>query len=378
MKILIGAASALMILIVLLDAFESVVLPRRVSRKFRLTRFFFTGSWSLWSALARLMPPGKRRLSYLSYFGPLSLIMLLGIWAGILILSFALLQWSCGSAINTPEGSATFFSDLYISGTTFFTLGLGDLTPRGATARVITVIESGMGFGFLAIVIGYLPVIYQAFSRREVNIALLDARAGSPPNVLELMRRHSQIDGMAELAELLREWERWSSELLESHLSYPVLCYYRSQHDNQSWLSALTMILDVSALVIAGIDGAPARQALLTFAIARHAIVDLAQVFNTAPRPSKIDRLSSEDLKLLRTALADCGLPLRSGKAIDKRLTELRQMYEPYVGALADYLFMSVPPWILPGKAPDNWQTSAWERIANGATSDLLNDEHCD
>src|SRR5439155_1281913 len=146
------------------------------------------------------------------------------------------------------------------------------------------VIEAGVGFGFLALVIGYLPVLYQSFSRREVNITLLDARAGSPPSAEELLRGFGADH--EELTVLLAEWERWAAEVLESHLSYPVLSYYRSQHDNQSWLAALTTALDASALVMVGIEGACARQAGLTFAMARHGVVDLPQARAPSPGPS--------------------------------------------------------------------------------------------
>ena len=104
-------------------------------------------------------------------------------------------------------------TDLYVSGTTLFTLGLGDVQPRSLLARAIIVIESGTGLGFVALVIGYVPVLYGAFSRREVNIALLDARAGSPPTAYELIKRHSFEGGGAALVVLLEEWERWSAEL---------------------------------------------------------------------------------------------------------------------------------------------------------------------
>ena len=144
-------------------------------------------------------------------------------------------------------------------------------------------VESATGFGFLALVIGYLPTLLQAFSRRDANVTLLDARAGSPPTAVELLRRHASAHGREALHELLRDWERWSAELLESHLSYPVLCYFRSQHDNQNWLAALTTILDTCALAIVGMENVPRRQAQLTFAVARHAVVDLAQIFSTAP-----------------------------------------------------------------------------------------------
>ena len=200
---------------------------------------------------------------------------------------------------------AGIYTDLYLSGTTFFTLGLGDVVPRSTFARFLVVAESGFGFGFLAAIIGYLPFIYGAFGARETNITLLDARAGTPPTAGELLRRHSFPDGEEALEKLLEDWERWSAELLESHLSYPVLAYFRSQHDNQSWIASLTAILDTCALSIAGIEGACAKQAELTFAISRHAVVDLAQVFSASPHALPHDRLPPEDLLRLRTTLAD-------------------------------------------------------------------------
>jgi hypothetical protein len=251
---------------------------------------------------------------------------------------------------------------VYLSGTTFFTLGYGDVTPTGTSGRVIAVLEAGLGFAFLALIIGYLPVIYQAFSRREASISLLDARAGSPPSATELLRRHGQ--NIPELELLLRDWERWAADLLESHLSYPVLCYYRSQHNNQSWLTALTAILDASALVIIGIDGAPKRQAQLTFAMARHAVVDLAQIFDAAPRALTMDRLSPDELYRLRTALGAAGVKVAAGVSAEQRLSELRGMYEPFVSTLSDFLLISLPPWIPPAESFDNWQTSRWGRIA--------------
>src|SRR3989449_2984761 len=155
-----------------------------------------------------------------------------------------------------------------------------------------------------------LPVLYQSFSRRELNITLLDARAGSPPSAEELLRGFGADH--EELTVLLAEWERWGAEVLESHLSYPVLSYYRSQHDNQSWLAALTTVLDASALVMVGIEGACARQAGLTFAMARHAVVDLAQVLGRPPIGSAPDRLPSSELARLRTRLAGAGVVLHA------------------------------------------------------------------
>src|SRR5258707_641361 len=294
MFILIGLIGILLIVVVLWDVFETIVLPRRVTRRFRLTRAFYRLIWLPWSAIARGFKKSKPRETFLSVFGPLSLLALLVLWAATLVFGFASLHWAFGSQISLVNGQAGFFSDLYYSGTTFFTLGLGDIAPNGSVARAMTVIEASLGFGLLALVIGYFPVLYGAFSRREVNISMLDARAGSPPTAAELLRRHAKEDAADALSILLTEWERWSAELLESHISFPLLCYFRSQHTNQSWISALTCILDTSALLIAGVQGHEARQAQLTFAMARHALVDLAQIFSLIPTKDAGDRLPPE------------------------------------------------------------------------------------
>jgi hypothetical protein len=362
MKPFTTALSILLILAVLLDAFETVVLPRRVVRRFRFARFFYRITWIPSAALARRISSSRRRESFLGFFGPLSLIMLLSVWAAGLIFGFAALYWSIESPLDASASPHAFGTYVYLSGTTFFTLGYGDVTPTAPVGRAIAVLEAGVGFGFLALVIGYLPVIYQGFSRREASISLLDARAGSPPSAGELLRRHGQ--NIQELEVLLRDWERWAADLLESHLSYPVLCYYRSQHNNQSWLTALVAILDASALVMIGIDGASRRQAQLTFAIARHAVVDLAQIFNTAPREITVDRLPFDELNRLRSALAGAGVRLAAGPTAEQRLSELRGMYESYVFTLSEFLIIQLPRWLPTDEAIDNWQTSRWGRIS--------------
>ena len=361
MAIVASACGIALIVLVLWEGFETIILPRRVTRRFRLTRLFYRRTWLPWVKMVNSFVPARRRETWLSFFGPLSLLLLLSIWAGVLIIGFALLQWAIGSTILTKDGSAGFLTDLYMSGTTFFTLGMGDAVPGSNAARFLVVVESGMGFAFLALVIGYLPALNQFFSRREVSISLLDARAGSPPTASEMLRRHGHERGMEALRHLLHEWELWSAEFLEGHLSYPVLAYFRSQHDNQSWLAALTAILDTCALVMAGVEGACQRQAELTFAMARHALFDLSLVFKTRPLETKRNRLPPEKLAEMRATLAAAGVKLKEGEA-DQRLTELRRMYEPYVHALASYFHVSVPPWVAGENWVDNWQASSSER----------------
>jgi hypothetical protein len=365
MKILAGVGGTLLILMILLDAFESIILPRRVMRRWRFARLFYRRSWRVWAAIARRIQAPKLRESYLSFYGPLSLLMLLTVWAALMVLGFACVQWGLGSQLGAANLGRGFLWDLYFSGSTFFTLGIGDLIPQDAPSRVATIVEAGLGLAFLAMVIGYLPVIYQAFSRRESEITLIDARAGSPSPAVELLLRQNRSGEFSQnLRQFFSQWERWSSELLESHLSYPVLAYYRSQHDNQSWLGALTTVLDACALVLAGVDGTLRWQAKLTFAMARHAVVDLSQVFGAAPRPPAIDRLSKEDFALAWDMLTKAGIPLSDAPSLEAKLTELRRLYEPYVNSLSEYLMMKLPPWLPSPKRKENWLTSAWEHAA--------------
>jgi hypothetical protein len=368
-----------LIVVVFIDTFETMILPRRVRHSFRLARMYYSSSWRFWRSAATLLPTGRWRQSFLSIFGPLSLLGLVGVWAVGLIFGFALFHWSLGTSIKFEQhGDDTFAAYLYFSGTTFFTLGYGDLLPTGAFGRTLGVIEAGIGFGFLALIISYLPVLYQAFSRREITISMLDARAGSPPSAGELLRRLAEARALASTGGLLREWERWAAELLESHLSYPVLSYYRSQHDNQSWVAALTVILDTSALLIAGVDSSDGYQARLTFAMARHAAVDLGLVFQSPPRAPARDRLPAADLARLLQTLREAGIPLRAEPAVAKAFSELRELYEPFVNALAAYFQFELPSF-QPSKLPvDNWQTSPWMARSPdlGALPTALTDEH--
>jgi Ion channel len=357
-------AGVAIFLIVIWDAFESIILPRRVTRKFRLTRFFYRVSWRTFTFLASLFRANKKRETLLGYYGPISLLVLIGVWAVGLVLGFGLMQYGAGSAVNATGAQPGFGTDIYLSGTTFFTLGLGDVVPRTSLARVLVVTEAGFGFGFLAAIIGYLPFIYGSFSKREVDISLLDSRAGTPPTAGELLRRHSYDSGLEALRDLLKDWELWSAELMESHLSYPVLAFFRSQHDNQSWIASLTAILDTCTLLKAGVEGACHRQADLTFAIARHAVVDLSQVFGTSPRTLPTDRLPPEDLRRIRETLAQQGLRMHETEEADQQIVKLRNMYEPYVFALAAYLNQNLPPWIPQKQGKDNWQTTAWGEAA--------------
>lgn len=350
-----GLLGAVIVAIILLDVFETIVLPRRVERRFHLTSLFYRAIWRPWRAIALHSPDGLRQ-GMLGWFGPLSLLVLLAVWGVVLICGFALLIFGWGGRLVSGQAANGFGTYLYMSGTTFFTLGLGDVAPVSGQARLFVVAEVATGFSMLALVIGYLPVLYQAFSRREVNVTLLDARAGSPPTAGELLRRFGSAKDAEAVSIFLRDWERWTAELMEGHLSYPVLAYYRSQHEYQSWLAALTTILDVSALIICGVDGVPDRNARLAFATGRHAVADLARVFGQEPVPPAVDRLPAPEYHRMRAWLARAGVILRDDEEARRRLNHLRAMYEPYVLALSHYLVLPAPAFYSEAKVQEYWR----------------------
>ncbi len=387
---------------VVLDAFQTIILPRRPTGRLRITRLFYIVTWTPWVWIAERIENRKLREQMYSVFGPLSLLILIVLWALLLMIGFALLLFAMrspflDSSLRPGAGAIEhFLTDLYVSGTTLTTLGPGDVVPRSAWARALMIAESGTGLGFVALVISYVPVLYGAFSRREVSVALLDGRAGSPPTAAELLRRHGFDGGQAALSSLLEEWERWSADILESHISYPLLCYYRSQHDNQSWLSAMVSVLDACALLITTIEGPASRQAQLTFAMARHALIDLGHVFHLEEREAEAaeggqsERLPMEVFDRLCEALGAIEMRLCGDPASMERLTAIRALYEPHALALSDYLKMPLPQWVAEPRKKDYWRTVAnlrsqaaavWgERVSQvseqAGSADLHGDSH--
>ncbi len=352
MSFLAGLSASVLILLVLQDAFEAMLLPRRVLRRVQFMNLYFRLAWTAWTMLARRRPAGRAPHGWLSRFGPLSMLGLFALWAAALIIGFGVLEWSL-----QPAGVAeTLRAEFYMSGVTFFTLGYGDIVPHSGAARLVAVLEAGTGLGFIAVVIGYLPVLYQLYARREAHVIQLDGRAGSPPTAVAMLCRHAEADGLPNLDALLREWEIWGAELLESHLTYPMLAYYRSQHDNQSWLAALTAITDCCALILVGVTELPPLQARMTFSMARQVVVELSRSLRIAPsRYDGGDRLDDAALARMSAALAEVGLGWDASADSVAVLQALRATYEPLLDGLARHLLLPLPEWVPEAESSDHW-----------------------
>jgi hypothetical protein len=353
-SILVVAVAAIMILLVFQDAFEVMLLPRRVQRRARFAVIYFRTMWRGCSSVASRLAPRRGREAVLSHFGALAMLGLFASWASSLILGFGMLDWALEPAARSTGHDTAFLDQVYMSGATFFTLGYGDVVPRSGITRLLAVVEAGAGLGFIALVIGYLPLIHQLFSSREVLVIQLDSRAGSPPTAAGLLSKHA--GAMAELDDFLRSWEVWGAQLLEGHLSYPMLAYYRSQHDNQSWLAALAAITDCCALILVGIDGVQTFQARMTFEVMRQVSVEMARSFHITPsRYSGGDRLPADASLRLQALLAEEGVEIAAGAQAFEALRALRATYEPLLDGLAQYLMLTLPDWIPNDDAADHW-----------------------
>lgn len=344
----------LLVAAVLLDAFGTIVLPRSVRRPIRMSSLFFYAGWMVYKAAAR-RPSGRIRNGFLAAYAPATLIVLIVIWVLLLTIGFGTMQFGLGSQLRPPEETGHWTSYLYLSGTTLLTLGYGDLAPITGPGRFMSVMEATTGFIFLALIIGYLPVLYGPFSRREQTMLRLDARAGGDPTGVELILRHREC--IEQLTIFLVEWEGFAAALLESYLSYPILAYYRSQHDEQSWLRSLTAVMDACAIVDVWKEAPPALklQSHATFAMARHLLVDLAYILDAPPEGD--GRLSDEEYARLRSLMA----PIAALPESPEPLARVRHSYEPFAEALARDLALDTPAWLLERHGPDNWQTSAWD-----------------
>lgn len=352
---------------VMWDGFATVVLPRTVAPMKRLSGRFYTWSWHFWSTIGRRIRTEDRLLSFLAIYGPLSVMLLLVIWAGLAVFAFALIYQGCGSRFQEQGSPVAFGTLIYMSGSTFLTLGLGDVTSLDSLGRMFMVFEAATGFVFLGLIITYMPLLDQAYSAREVGGLLLQSRAGKPPSAVRLLRRYATPDRSQILRGNLREGEQWMADILQSHLSHPVLCFYRAQHYGQSWLVSLTTIMDACSLLIVGGEGIVREQARLTYRMGLLLLVDLTSALGLSV-PQRVDtRLTDADLPALRAALSSAGIALRLGPTEGTELVRINHRYDVYLHVMARWLMITLPPWIPPaedkvsGDGPEN--TQAWSPI---------------
>jgi len=329
-RVLAGIAGALLVALMLSEFFVTFLLPRRVRRDPRIARGLNRLLWRPWRAVARRLAPSAAD-TLLGLFGPLALISQLVVWALGLLIGYGLIEWAVAGG--------AFWTRLLNSSGLF--LSAGGLSGSNAL-RAVDLLEAATGVGVLFVVIGYMPSVYSAFSRRETAVSQLATRAGSPPAAATVLHRAAGREHWSELQRDLRAWEEWAAELMETHLTYPLLAFYRSQHVSQNWLAALTAMVDVAAFIKAPLhDSVDAAD--ITFRIGRHALADLALQFRL--EPVVVDRLSDADFAELFAIVDRSTAENVDSATAQRRLDRLREEYEPNAQALADFLALDLPPW---------------------------------
>ena len=368
MHVLVGILSLVFIGLLLAEFFVAFLLPRRVKRDPQIARGLLRILWTPWRAVAARLPTHAGD-TMLGIFGPLGLLTLLLVLSSGVVLGYAGIYWASAGHLAARPG-ADFGDYLYFSAGAFFSAST-PFSPVSGLDKALQVIEAANGFAFLAIAIGYLPALFQAFSQRETAVSRLDPRAGSPPTVGALLERSALRGGWPELDVYLHEWETWTAELMETHLSYPILGYFRSQHVGQNWLAALTTVVDACAYAIAYGPYEAIGAAELTFRIGRHALADLAFVFaprgvGRGPGSGPRERLTPHTLAGQRERQENSGLRSQDSQQAAARLGELRASYEPYAIAIAGQLRLDLPDWLPAEEVREYWRLSPSRR---GTTS---------
>jgi ion channel len=335
-------AGVLMLGFALLDVFRTLVMPRAARGRIRLSRILFQPMWRPWRWVGVRRKTAQSRERLLAAAAPFFFFVLLVGWASLVVLGYGLILWSPAFAAGVGLGNGSFASALYFSGSSLFTLGFGEAAATGWT-RAVVVLAGATGLGLFAVVIAYLPVLYQAFNRREVGVLLLDARAGSPPSGPELLHRMGSAGVASSLPELFAEWERWVADVLETHMSYPLLVLFRSPHDDTSWVTSLGAVLDAATLIITSVDDEPDERARLLYGTGVHAVEDLFYYFRLDERESVIQRDEFEDVL---QDMKDDGFSIRPMDEAFPLFAQKRAKYASRLDALV--VLLAAPPglWI--------------------------------
>jgi hypothetical protein len=344
-QVLEAIIGVLLNLAILMDVFLAVVVPRRappIGRFTRISGYLIPGLWRVWRAVGLRMGSPERREAFLGTFGSLVAILLLIAWVAGLILGYGLIFEALAAQIRpAPENLGTA---VYFAGVSMLTLGFGEIVATGGVARLIALVAAASGLGLFALVITFLFTLYGSFQRREVAVVVLEAGAGAPPSGVNLLETYALLGILGDLPRVFADWQAWAAEVLDSHLAYPILAYFRSSHDNDSWISSLGAVMDAATLVMTTIEGGPYGWAKLSRAVGGHCLEDLAIYFRLQVEPEV--GLERGEFDEARRRLEQAGFALRDAEESWANFARLRSEYAGRVNALARYWATPPAQWI--------------------------------
>jgi hypothetical protein len=330
---------ALILAVAFWDVFETIVVPRPTPGRFRLSRYLVRGTWRIarGSVAAEV---GEARDRLLGLFAPAATIILLAAWLSGLILGYGLILFALRAELQPdPRDLGTA---LYFAASSILTLGFGDIVAVGALARIVVVAAAASGLGIVALVVTFLFSLFGSYQRREVSVVTLQAKAGVPPSAIVLLEFLARFDLVTRLPEFFGEWERWAAEVLDSHVAYPLLGYFRSSHDNLSWISALGTVLDTASLVLTTIRDVPRGHAELVKRVGSHLVEDITNLGFRSGSSVGIDRLAFESVY---TRLLNAGYTLEASDEAWEAFSAARATYAPGLEAMATYWAVPSASW---------------------------------
>ncbi len=342
MNLLEGVAGILVVAAIFYDLFQSIILPRPAVGRLRLTPLVIRPLWRVWRWVGTRSSRIDKRENRLAIFGPMSLIILLTFWGLSLILGYGLLLDALRDQLRTEP--TNFGTSLYFSATTLVPLSYGDIIPVGVLARVVVLLESATGVGLAALVITLLFSLYGSFQRREELVVTLDALAGAPPSGVQILENAADHGMPEELKQTFDDWRGWSAAVLESHLAYPLLIYFRSSHDNEAWINSFGAVMDAATLVLSTLEDVPDGPARLMYKVGGHLVEDVTWFFRL--RPSADPIVEREEFDQARARLEKAGYRCKAPDQAWTEFSRLRSRYGSPLNQMAQFLAIIPAQWI--------------------------------
>lgn len=324
------------------DLFQSVVLPRPSVRRVGLARTVIRPSWRIWKWAFNRGGRLDKSEARLAAFGPIAVLTLFLLWALTLVTGYGLVI--DGLADQFRPALVNFPESFYVSATTLVPLSYGDFVPQDGVARLVIIIESATGVVVAALAITLLFELYNSFRTREEAVVALDALAGAPSSAVQLLETAADPSMDGALKETFDEWRRWSAMVLESHLAYPALVYFRSSHDNEAWINSFGAVMDAASLIMSSTDNPAKGAAKLMFTVGNHLVEDLSWVFRLQVEPNAIIERSEYNAAIARLKAA--GYAAHDGDEAWEKFSRYRAKYASAVNLMATYLLAPPAQWV--------------------------------
>jgi hypothetical protein len=338
-----AVGGSLLLLATFYDLFQTIVLPRPAVNKIQLARYVVRPLWVGWRWFALRSSRIDRSEARMGAFAPIALVVLVLIWAISLITGYGLVIYSMREQFRPVL--VDFPESFYVSATTLVPLAYGDFVPEVGWARLLIIIESANGVAYAALAITLLFELYGSFRSREEAVVALDALAGAPASAVQLLETAAEKGMGSVLENTFEEWRKWSAMVLESHLAYPLLFYFRSSHDNEAWINSFGAVMDAANLVLSSMEGSEVvGSAKLMVTVGNHMVEDLAWVFRLTSNGEAI--IEREEYVAAIARLRAAGYDARDGEEHWKKFAMKRGKYASVLNQMAQWLATPPAPWV--------------------------------